>query len=76
MKARIQPPDELVYREGILWRAVDRRPLMFKQWKYETAIRLGISLEAVERRISRGRLTCPPVLRINPRVILVLKEGL
>ena len=46
----------------------------FKQWKSEMAMRLGISFKNLERRLERGRLARPPLVRVNQRVIFVREQ--
>lgn len=42
-----------------------------KQWRYEEGLRQGVSENAVAKQISRHRIKCPNMRRVNKRVIYV-----
>ena len=48
------------------------KEILFKNWKRETADRMGISVHALECRLSDGYYPYPPVRRVNRRVLYVI----
>ena len=48
------------------------KEILFKNWKRETAEKLGIKVHALECRLSEGAHPYPPLRRVNKRVIYVI----
>ena len=48
------------------------KEILFKNWKRETAERLGITVHGLEQKLHKGYFPYPPLKRVNRRVLYVI----
>lgn len=55
------------------FKVITTNPIPFKTWKAEEAMRVGISKVALESRMARGSHPLPNIMKVNKRVIYVIR---